>query len=161
MGIQSKVKQEDRANVVGFPPLIYLLAFVLGILLHFLRGVQIATNFNIVLLVGAPLIILAIVLMIWALQTFKKAGEDKDVRTATHSIVTSGPFAFTRNPMYLAMIILYVGFAIIINTLWPFLFLPIVIIIMYYGVILREEKYLEKKFGDKYIEYKKRVRRWI
>jgi len=161
MGNQSTVKQGDQADVVALPPLIYLVPFVLGILLHLLRAMPIATNFNVGLVVGWPLIVLAIVLMIWALQTFKKAGEDKNVSTATHSIVTSGPFAFTRNPMYLAMVILYVGFAIIINSLWPFFFLPIVLIVMHYGVILREEKYLENKFGEKYTDYKKRVRRWI
>jgi len=161
MGSENTTEREDRANVIALPPLIYLVPFVLGVLLHFWRAVPIATNFNVGLVVGWPLIVLAIVLMVWALQTFKKTGEDKNVRTATHSIVTSGPFALTRNPMYLAMVILYFGLAIIINTLWPFLFLPIVLIVMYYGVILREEKYLENKFGEEYIDYKKRIRRWI
>jgi len=155
------VKQEDRANVIAFPPLIYLAPFVLGVLLHFQRAVPIATNFNVGLVVGWPLIALAIVLMIWAPQTFKKAGEDKSVRTGTHSIVASGPFAFTRNSMYLAMIILYVGLAFFINTLWPFFFLPIVLIVMHYGVILREEEYLENKFREEYLQYKRKVRRWI
>jgi len=147
--------------VVAFPPLIYLVPFVLGVLLHFWRAAPITSNSIAGHIVGWPLVVLSIVLMIFAIQTFKKAGEDKNVRTATHSIVTSGPFAFTRNPMYLAMLILYVGLAIIINTLWPLFFLPIVLIVMHYGVIFREEEYLENKFGEEYIDYKKRVRRWI
>ena len=55
----------------------------------------------------------------------------------------------------------YVGVAILLNTAWPLLLLPLVLLVMHRGVILREERYLEQKFGDEYIDYKMRVRRWI
>ncbi|KKS25833.1 MAG: hypothetical protein UU84_C0036G0009 [Candidatus Yanofskybacteria bacterium GW2011_GWC2_41_9] len=75
--------------------------------------------------------------------------------------MTSGPFQFTRNPMYLSLTSIYIGLSLIINTYWLLLFLPFVLIILHYGVILREEKYLEKKFKEEYVSYKSQVRRWF
>ena len=72
-----------------------------------------------------------------------------------------GPFRFSRNPQYVSVNIIYVGIAISFNALWPIAFLPVVLLIMTEGVIKREERYLERKFGAEYLSYKARVRRWI
>jgi protein-S-isoprenylcysteine O-methyltransferase Ste14 len=72
-----------------------------------------------------------------------------------------GPFRFSRNPQYLSVNIIYTGIAISFNALWPIVFLPVVLVIMREGVIKREERYLERKFGEEYLSYKARVRRWI
>jgi protein-S-isoprenylcysteine O-methyltransferase Ste14 len=77
------------------------------------------------------------------------------------AVVTGGPFRFTRNPLYLSMTLIYGGIAAVANALPAALLLPIVLRLMRRGVIEREERYLERKFGDEYIEYKVRTPRWI
>lgn len=79
----------------------------------------------------------------------------------TTAIIDTGPFALTRNPLYLSMTLLYTGLTLIINTIWPLLLLPFVLVVVQRGVIEREERYLERKFGEEYLSYKSRVRRWL
>ena len=79
----------------------------------------------------------------------------------TTAIVTDGPYRFSRNPMYVGMTSLYVGVAAAAGVVWAFAALPIVLVVIRYYVIAREEAYLAAKFGDSYREYQSRVRRWI
>jgi len=79
----------------------------------------------------------------------------------TTALVESWPYSFTRNPIYLAMTVVYIGISIFFNTLWPFLLLPLVLLVMQRGVIEREERYLDGKFGSDYADYRSRVRRWV
>lgn len=79
----------------------------------------------------------------------------------TTAIVSGGVFGLSRNPIYLSFTLLYCGIALLFNGLWAFLFLPPLIAVVHTGVIMREENYLEQKFGDEYLRYKARVRRWI
>jgi protein-S-isoprenylcysteine O-methyltransferase Ste14 len=79
----------------------------------------------------------------------------------TDAIVVGGPFRFSRNPIYSSMILLHVGAGIWTTSLWFFVLAAISAALLTWGVILREERYLERKFGDGYLSYKSRVRRWI
>ncbi len=90
-----------------------------------------------------------------------KAGTNIDVRKPTNAIVTSSVYSYTRNPMYLSLVILLLAFSLLFNSIWIVIMIPFFVIIMQKGVIEREEKYLENKFGDEYKQYKNRVRRWI
>lgn len=76
-------------------------------------------------------------------------------------MVTNGPYRFTRNPMYLGFTLLYLGAAFWVNTAWPVILLPLVLAVMHYGVIVREEAYLERVFAEEYRTYRQRVRRWL
>jgi protein-S-isoprenylcysteine O-methyltransferase Ste14 len=91
----------------------------------------------------------------------KRAGTNVDPREPTTAIVTGGPYRFTRNPLYLSMTLVYAGITALANALPAALLLPAVLAFMRRGVIEREERYLERKFGDEYMDYKARVRRWI
>jgi protein-S-isoprenylcysteine O-methyltransferase Ste14 len=73
----------------------------------------------------------------------------------------SGPFRFSRNPLYLALTLLYLGLTLALNTWWGIVLLVPVLIIMHWGVILREERYLEQKFGESYRQYRSKVRRYL
>ena len=75
--------------------------------------------------------------------------------------MVDGPFRFSRNPLYLSLTGLYLGLAMLINTAWPPLLLPVLLAFLHWGVIRREERYLEVKFGSTYLNYKARVRRWL
>jgi len=79
----------------------------------------------------------------------------------TSTLITDGPFGYGRNPGYLAGAMVYAGIASLTNVLWVFLLLPVVLLTMRRTAIEREERYLEGKFGEEYLRYKARVRRWI
>ena len=97
----------------------------------------------------------------WFLRTFRRAGTPVDVRRPTTRVVTDGPFRFSRNPGYLSLTGMYVGLTAVTDALWPLVFLPGVLLAVQRGVIKREERYLERKFGEDYLAYKARTRRWI
>ena len=80
---------------------------------------------------------------------------------STTAIVSDGVFSFSRNPIYLSLTMLYVGIGLLFNALWALLLLLPLIVVVQNGVIKREEKYLEQKFGDEYLRYKASVRRWV
>ena len=155
--------QKDGVSVVVKPPILFLAFLILGIALHFMVKLTIFSESSVGYgyIIGALLILSGVSLIIWAAKTFKKLGETPHHGKPIHSIMTSGPFQFTRNPMYLSLTSIYIGLSLIINTYWLLLFLPFVLIILHYGVILREEKYLEKKFKEEYVSYKSQVRRWF
>jgi protein-S-isoprenylcysteine O-methyltransferase Ste14 len=111
--------------------------------------------------IGVALLAFAFILGLSAFIQFWRKHTSVMPYSPTTAIIQSGPFRLTRNPLYVAMTLLYIGVALIMNTAWPLLLLPLVLVIVHRGVIQREERYLEQKFGDEYISYKERVRRWI
>ncbi len=156
-----EIQGNDHANVAVFPPLPFVLAVVVGILAHVLWEFRFFPEIWIGHATGWPLIVTATVLIAWAQRTLAGAGESSNVYKPNSAIVSTGPFAFTRNPMYLSMTLLYAGIAFLVNTAWPVVLLPAVLMLIHYGVISREERYLEIKFGDVYRQYRARVRRWL
>ncbi|HEY5595406.1 MAG TPA: methyltransferase, partial [Nitrospiria bacterium] len=90
-----------------------------------------------------------------------RVGTHVDPFKPTTALATDGPFRFTRNTLYLSLTLLYGGITLFVNLPWALLFLPIVLLIMRIGVIDREERYLEQKFGEDYLRYKRSVRRWF
>ena len=104
---------------------------------------------------------LALVLLAWAIVTMTRAGSNVPTSLPTTTIVNTGPYRFTRNPIYLGMILGLIGLAIALNSLWLLLTLAPFAVVIRYGVVAREEAYLERKFGDVYRHYRRRVRRWL
>ena len=150
----------DNPGVVAPPPLIYSGALAIGLLanrryrLAFLpRGLS--------RVLGWPLLAGGLAIGALGFREMKRAGTNVDPREPTTAIVTGGPYRFTRNPLYLSMTLMYGGITTLANALPAALLLPIVLHVMRRGVIEREERYLEGKFGDEYLDYKARVRRWI
>ena len=76
-------------------------------------------------------------------------------------VVQNGPFRYSRNPGYLSLTMLYAGIAVLRNALWAILLFPLVLYVIQREVIGREERYLERTFGEEYLDYKRRVRRWV
>ncbi|WP_193184358.1 methyltransferase family protein [Nisaea sediminum] len=154
------VGEKDTAGVILPPPVILLIAVLLGFGLDYLMPRPFAPDWARYYL-GAALILAAIALAVAGERQFKQAGTSVKPWVPSTAIVTSGVFARTRNPMYLAMVILLAGVGLLGNSLW----FPVITIgfvgVMQYGVILREEAYLERRFGAVYTDYKARVRRWI
>jgi protein-S-isoprenylcysteine O-methyltransferase Ste14 len=112
-------------------------------------------------LLGWPLLACGIGVNLWFVVTMKRAHTPIDPRQPVRQVITWGPFRLSRNPAYASLAMIYVGVASVVNTLWPFLFLPAIFGVLQRGVIEREERYLERTFGAEYRQYKARVRRWI
>jgi protein-S-isoprenylcysteine O-methyltransferase Ste14 len=110
---------------------------------------------------GLPLVGGALALGGWFAKTMRDAGTSIDVREPVTALVTDGPFRYSRNPAYVSLTLLYVGVAARRDALWPMLLLPGVLVVIRRGVVDREERYLERRFGEEYLGYKARVRRWL
>jgi protein-S-isoprenylcysteine O-methyltransferase Ste14 len=96
-----------------------------------------------------------------AFRALSRAHTPVDPLKPTTALVTEGPFRYSRNPIYLALTLLYLGVALLINALWILLLVVPVLVVICYGVIAREEAYLARKFGDAYRQYTAQVRRWL
>jgi len=152
----------DNANVRFPPPLIYLIALVAGIVAGRTLKVpqpHIASNVR---------DLIALVFMVsGAIVIYSGTGLFLRYRTAiiphkpASRLVTNGIYNWTRNPMYLGMALLYCGLAIVFDSLFALVLLPVVLVVIQTQVIAREETYLERAFGDQYRAYKMRVRRWL
>ena len=152
--------EQDKAGVLAPPPLIYLPALVFGLLLN--RRFPIAfLPRRIARSLGWPLLIGGVGLIGWFDWTMRHAGTPANPYKPVSHVVTEGPFHYTRNPAYLSMTMIYTGIAGLANALWAILLLPVALVVIQRGVIEREERYLERKFGEEYLRYKAQVRRWI
>jgi protein-S-isoprenylcysteine O-methyltransferase Ste14 len=151
----------DHPGVIAFPPLVWLVNAVISVLVHFFLIRLPIMNYRASLVCGIVLVILAPTLALSALVTMKAAGTNVDPAKPALMIVRGGPFRFTRNPIYLALCLLQIALGFFLND-WITLFFVVPLgLILHYGVVLREEKYLTAKFGEPYLELKREVRRWI
>ena len=150
-----------QAQVVLFPPLVGLTLAVTSIFLHVFFPLTITSSSTIVLIAGIIILGSGIVLQIICLQVFKKAKTTPLFQKPTTNILQSGPYAQSRNPIYIAVFLQFLGLAFLINTWWLIAVLPILYLYLRYGVIAREEQYLEQKFGEEYRRYQSKVPRWL
>jgi protein-S-isoprenylcysteine O-methyltransferase Ste14 len=152
--------QADRPGVVILPPLLMLIALLVVIVLHWLWPLRTGRRL-LAVAVGIILGALGIGSMAWGRITLVKGGTNVSPLKPVTGIITDGPYRFTRNPLYIGVMSLFIGLSLIIGTWWGFVVFIPVFLILHYGVILREERYLEQKFGDSYLKYKGMVRRYL
>ena len=151
----------DHANVRFFPPLAYAAPMAVGLALHLAFSDRFLPQGWVQLAAGLPLMVASGLLAVWASVTVRRAGTSVDAYSSTTTVVERGPFRFSRNPMYLSLSGLYLGIAVSVNALWVVVLLPAALVSITFGVIAREESYLERKFGTGYVCYRSRVRRWL
>ena len=151
---------QDHANVVVRPPLLYagflIAGWALGKVSPMAFGLGDPGPW-----IGGIVTLLGIGLAVWCGLLFQKSGTTVPTDMPTDAIVSRGPYRVSRNPIYVGLTTAYVGLAIVLDTWWPVILVPAVLVIMNEGVIKREEAYLARKFGQSYLDYKARVRRWI
>lgn len=152
-----------RVNLKGTfpPPLIFAAFLMLGLALHWISPIDISSRYLLVrLAIGGHLLFVAGTIAFQTFWLMRKNNTPIDFNKPTTAIVTRGPFRFTRNPLYLSLLMLYAGIAILVNSLW---FLPFLIgmLVLFNGIAKREEEYLVETFRKDYIDYRKRVRRWL
>ena len=141
------------------PPVYFLAAILAMAALHFLF--PIVRVFPSALFSGAVLILLGIAVILWAAWLFDKAGTAIKPFEESSKLVLAGPYRWSRNPMYLGMVIILLGIGLALGTLSPFAILPLFIWLIRNQFIAHEEAMLDKSFGAAYAEYKKCIRRWL
>ncbi|HEX4562579.1 MAG TPA: isoprenylcysteine carboxylmethyltransferase family protein [Gemmatimonadales bacterium] len=151
----------DDSGIRFPPPFIYALFFLAGYGLHRLEPVALFGGRSWPDTVGLVMIVLGVALAITAAATFRRAGTNVNPTKPATTVVTHGPFRFTRNPMYLSMAVMYLGGVLMLDSVWPLVLFPVTIWVIRTRIIALEEAYLEAKFGAAYNDYKKKVRRWL
>jgi protein-S-isoprenylcysteine O-methyltransferase Ste14 len=150
----------DKANVLLPPPLIFLAALVVGLLLQYVLPIDWLPA-SWADWIGGVLVGIAVAIGLSGVLALRAARTAIDPHKPTTAIVQAGPYGFSRNPLYVSLILLCAGIAALSNALWILVMLIPAILVLRVGVIRREETYLDRKFGDEYRAYRARVRRWI
>ena len=155
-------KNSDKARVVFPPPLIFALCLGISFGLEYvwpMRPVYWPWFPRIV--AGAALLVAAGVFAVWSIVVLIRNKTPFDPARPTLKIVKDGPFRFSRNPMYLSLLLSTVGIASLICSVWFWVMVPLLGVALDYGAIRPEECYLIDKFGDSYTKYMQDVRRWL
>ncbi|HBO8128434.1 TPA: isoprenylcysteine carboxylmethyltransferase family protein [Pseudomonas aeruginosa] len=154
--------EPDSAGVRFPPPFIYLGALLLGLAAErFVALHSFGIDWWLLIAMGALPFAAGAVMMLAAAGLFRRLGTNIPLSRPTTLIATTGPYRWTRNPMYLGMALIYAGLAVGFDGPIAFALLPLVLVAIQTQVIAREERYLEAKFGDDYLRYKAEVRRWL
>jgi protein-S-isoprenylcysteine O-methyltransferase Ste14 len=159
-----RTQLRDAADVRVFPPAVPLIVILLGIGLNYRYPLAVGylPAGSARYWIGAALVAAAVLGLGWgAVRLVRGSGQSENPWKPTTEIIQRGPFRISRNPMYLQMLLVCVGFAIMLWNLWILLLVPLCAWMLQRFVIVPEEAYLERKFGETYLAYKRRVRRWI
>jgi protein-S-isoprenylcysteine O-methyltransferase Ste14 len=161
-GPEHPVDRADTAQVVALPPVLFLGALALAALLEVALPMPLlplppATGFGL----GVLFVLGGLALLILGARRFRAAGTNIPPTLPTTALVVTGPYRWSRNPLYLALISVYVGLGLAARSSWALLLAVPLVILIHYGVVRREEVYLERKFGADYRAYRARVRRWL
>ncbi len=152
--------EHDTPGVLAPPPVIYLPALLLGLVLDavwpigFVRGL-------LRYLLGGGLILVSGLIVSFALWEFRRARTSFSFTPPTTAIIRTGPFRYSRNPAYVALTLLWVGLGVVLDNPWILVLLLPAVLVVHFGVVRREERYLERRFGEEYRRYKASVRRWL
>lgn len=153
----------DHANVPVIPPVLFGTGIVFGYVLRWLVPVRLVSVRleGEAALAGSALALLGLAFGGWAFATFLAARTTPHPNHPVSTLVTWGPYRLSRNPMYAGLSVLTAGLALVANTPWLLAALPCVWLALRRVVIDREEAYLERRFGEEYVAFKARTRRWI
>jgi protein-S-isoprenylcysteine O-methyltransferase Ste14 len=156
----------ETAGVIARPPLVFLAALALGFIVDHLLPLpfpiaRVSPAHWISATLASLMILIGLALAVAGIRNFTRAATPVPSNQPVRALVTTGIHGWSRNPIYLGMFLLYVGIGLVVRSPWVLLLsLPLAITIRF-GVIAREEAYLERRFGNAYSDYKARVRRWL
>jgi protein-S-isoprenylcysteine O-methyltransferase Ste14 len=151
------------AGVVARPPFLFLGALLIGFVLDWLLPLPLSLPGSepVHWIAGGLLILIGLAFFVAGIRNFTGAGTPVPTNEPTRALVTSGVHGRTRNPIYLGMFLVYVGIGVAAGSPWLLTLVVPLAVTIRYGVVAREEAYLERRFGEAYREYKGRVRRWV
>lgn len=159
-------QQADNTAVargIARPPVLYLTCLILGLSLDRLLPLPLILPEMALIrwAVGGGLIVIGVAILAAGVRNFSRAATPVPSNQPVRALVTTGIHGRSRNPMYVGMLLLYAGIGIGARSPWVLILALPLVIILRYRVVAREEKYLERRFGDAYRDYKARVRRWL
>jgi protein-S-isoprenylcysteine O-methyltransferase Ste14 len=160
----SGVHVSDHGPGVRFPPTVAFAAgFLAALGLHIFEPIRFLTggNGSMLALLGWLCIVVGVGLFLWSLRVFFLARTGIMLQKPATALMREGPYGWSRNPQYLAFVAIYVGAALVTNTVWPLLLLAPVMAVVVQTVIRREERYLLRTFGSEYVAYCRNVGRWL
>ena len=143
------------------PPLLFLGCLLLGVGLRYIHPLGLGLPSVVRLSLGALLLFLAALHGGWGLLTFKRMGTTPEPNGVASALLTSGPFRWTRNPLYLGLAILLACFGVLLDSAWTLCLTPVLVLLLDQRVIAREDRRLRAQFGEAYEGYTRRVRRWL
>ncbi len=153
---------EDRGpGVLIFPPVLFALTLVTGAVLQWFFPLPFWQATWSRRILGALLFLAALAFARWGEATMRRVGTNVRPDRPSTAIVEDGPFHYTRNPLYLSVMTMFVGLAQMANSAWFLILLVPMALVLHYGVVRREERYLDAKFGEPYRAYRTRVRRYL
>ena len=152
---------DDHANVVVHPPILWIVLVAAAYGLDRALPLPFLPSGFPAVWIGVAIWLLGFALAALAIAQFRRAGTDVSTEIPTRRIVDTGVFAWSRNPIYVGAHLGTVGVAVALNSLWILAMLVPFYLVIRYGVVAREEAYLERTFGQAYLDYRARVRRWI
>jgi protein-S-isoprenylcysteine O-methyltransferase Ste14 len=164
--ISQQSGDSETARAIARPPFLFLVALLLGFVSDHLLPLpfpisRIGLAHWISAGVAGSLIFIGIGVFAAGIRNFSSAATPVQGTRPTRALVTTGIHGWSRNPIYLGMFLIYGGIGIVVRSPWILILLLLLAITMRYGVVAREEAYLERRFGDAYRDYKARVRRWL
>jgi protein-S-isoprenylcysteine O-methyltransferase Ste14 len=160
-GVKDKGVEDKKGAAVKFPPpAIFASAILLGAGLQYLRPVGLGVPESAEIF-GYVFVLFGIMIAVLVATSFRRAGTAIEPWKPTTSIVTTGFYAWSRNPIYAGFCLINIGIGIASNSFWIYISFVPAAYLLYYVAIAKEEAYLEGKFGEEYLAYKKKVRRWI
>lgn len=164
MGPASQQSRDTAtAGATTRPPFLYLVCLMLGLALDHLLPLRLSLPQAALMqwTVGGGLILIGVAIVAAGVRNFSRAATPVPSNQPVRALVTTGIHGWSRNPIYVGMFLLYAGIGIAARSPWVLIFALPLVIILRYGVVAREEAYLERRFGDAYRDYKARVRRWL
>jgi len=156
--------ESATAGIKLRPPLLFLAALLLGLALDHLLPLPVSMprdNGVMHKLIPGALLLLGIAIAGAGIRDFARANTPVPGNQPVRALVTDGIHGWSRNPIYIGMLLLYLGIGVAIRSSWILVLAPFIVVVLRYAVIAREEAYLEQRFGDRYRDYKTRVRRWL
>jgi protein-S-isoprenylcysteine O-methyltransferase Ste14 len=159
---EAAADEPDVAGVIALPPLIFLAFLAAAAVLEAVVPLPVPTTHALArYLAGAALVACGVVIIAMGTRRFLAAGTNIPPSLPTTALVVDGIYRQTRNPLYLGTTLIYLGLGIAAGSLWAIVLVVPLLWVINVGVVAREERYLERKFGDAYRDYKARVRRWV
>ena len=154
------VSVADTPGVIAQPPRLFMAALAVGFALELFSPTSFVSGL-LRLALGSGLVGAGLGLAYTAIGQQRRAGTNIETHRPTETIVRDGLYRYSRNPIYIGLILFYLGVSVLGDSLWMLAALAPLLVVMHFGVIAREEAYLERKFGDEYRSYRDSVRRWL
>lgn len=152
--------KEDSAHILAAPPFFFIIPLLIGVVIEYFVPTSLLPTLPSII-IGLLFSWASLPFIILSLKSFYKVKTAFDARRTTTTLVTTSIYKISRNPAYLSLVLFYIGLSFIINSIWILVLIFPAIYSVQKFCIEREEKYLESKFGSQYLEYKKKVRRWL